>query len=352
MALPEILGTWENFVATWCLGQMPAQNPETVEEALSVLFRLWPERAQEIATGTHRGLMTISPAIDDGLMLHMCERLNGFEKVLRRLRAGERSAYSELILASRLVSAGLEPTLEPPLGSGNLDTRVTMREGDVWFEVIAPETSDAILEMRVSADKLATTLLEQNAGRRIEVLLSVDISEEVTSRVADAIRLHPDSDDTWSLDMVALVSKFVAGDKANVGPTIAQPHGSSAAIIGVAKSSITAGIRTCGIVRVPVTDNRAKRLLYAESHHFSREEMNILVMDLTKVPGKSKGWAPIIERCLQPGQNRRFGAVVLFSTGLALDTMAGLQEWRVVRNPYAYKPVPESLLQQIANADT
>jgi len=125
------------------------------------------------------------------------------------------------------------------------------------------------------------------------------------------------------------------------------PSPDAAAIIGAAQCSIDNGVRTAGIVRVPVTDTRAKRLLYGESHHSSREEMNILVMDVTRVVSSLKVWSQLIERCLQPEQNQRFGAIVLFSAGISGERMAALQDWRAVWNPYAYKPIRESLLNKI-----
>src|SRR5580765_1648870 len=67
---------------------------------------------------------------------------------------------------------------------------------------------------------------------------------------------------------------------------------------------------------VPVTDTRAKRLLYGESHHFSRDEMNVLVVDVTKIVTSLNAWSHLIARCFQPEQNRRFGAVVLFKSGM------------------------------------
>jgi len=345
MALPPVFGTtWEEFLANWCLGNAPLEDRETVENALCALFRIWPEREAAIAGVNTRGLVLVSPAIENGIVLSACENLNGFENVLRRLKTGERSAYTELNFAARLVKAGFQPVLEPALGSGFLDTRIPMDAGDVYCEVIAPETSDAICEIRMAASALATTLKEQNAGRRVEVLLSVDIDETISSRVVEAVRLHPDSNETWPLETIALVSKRVYGDDANVGPTIPSPE--AAAIVGTAQCSLNSGVRTAGIVRVPVTDTRAKRLLYGESHHFSREQMNILVVDVTRIVSSLKIWSQLIEKCFQPEQNRRFGAVVLFSAGITGDKMAPFQQWKVVRNPYATKAIPESLLRK------
>jgi hypothetical protein len=350
MALPAIFGpTWEDSVANWCLGSEPAQGRQTAETALSELLRIWPERLAAMVAGNSGGLVVVSPAIENGIVLSACSALKGFEKVLHRLKSGERAAYTELLFAARLVKGGFQPVLEPPQGDGFLDTCVPTEAGGVYCEVIAPETSDAIEEVKTAASVLAATLRDQNKGRRVEVLLSVDIDDQISTEVADAVKTHDESDEIWNLAATAQVSKRVIGDDANIGPTIPSPKG--VAIIGAAKCSIDGGLRTAGIVRVPVTDSRAKRLLYGESHHFSREEMNLLVMDVTRVISSTKAWSQMIERCLQPGQNRRFGAIVLFSTGMTGEKMAPLQDWNVVRNRYARKPVPESLLTKIVAPD-
>jgi len=57
-------------------------------------------------------------------------------------------------------------------------------------------------------------------------------------------------------------------------------------------------------------------------------------------------------RCFQPDQNRRFGAVVLFSTGITGEKMSVIENWEVVPNPYAYKPIPESLFRKILSPDS
>jgi hypothetical protein len=346
MALPQLFGSsWEEFVSNWCLGNPPIDDREAVERALAAFVRIWPAKAASLVSGPNRGLAVISPAIETGAILMACEDLDGFPNVLRRLKTGERSARSELVFASRIVKGGYRPTLEPPLGSGLLDLLIPTTEGNVYCEVIAPEMSDAIQEMTSAASALALMLRDENVGRRVEVLLTVDIDETVAKRVAESVREHSDSDETWEIEDLAVVSKRLTGDDANVGPTI--QAGQSIAVIGAAQTSLRDGLRTAGIARVPVTDARAKRLLYAESHHFSQCEMNILVMDMTKVVAGVKAWRPLIERCFQPDRNRRFGAVVLFTSGFTVEKMSPVQQWVVLRNQHAYKSLPNELLQKI-----
>ena len=109
MALPTIFGpTWEDFIANWCLGNPPPGERDNIEKSLSTLFRLCPEKVEALAQTPMRGLLLVSPAIHTGDVLSACESLNGFEKVVGRLKSGERAAYSELIFAARLVKAGHE----------------------------------------------------------------------------------------------------------------------------------------------------------------------------------------------------------------------------------------------------
>ena len=110
------------------------------------------------------------------------------------------------------------------------------------------------------------------------------------------------------------------------------------------------GVGTLGIVRVPVTDERARRLMEGESHHFSRDEMNIVVMDVSKIVGNLDAWGQMIQRGLQPNLNRRFGAIIFYSWGRMGEKMTRHEHWRVIQNPHAYRPIPEWVLNKILDA--
>jgi hypothetical protein len=100
-----------------------------------------------------------------------------------------------------------------------------------------------------------------------------------------------------------------------------------------------------------MTDERAKRLLYAESHHFSPDHINVLVINATSVPGGIKTWTPLIRCALQPTQNRRFSAIILFSVGIGGEKMGTLETWTAITNSHAYCPIPEKFLQRVVNEE-
>jgi hypothetical protein len=70
------------------------------------------------------------------------------------------------------------------------------------------------------------------------------------------------------------------------------------------------------------------------------------------MPGGMKWWWPLALRWLQPSRNRRVGAIILYDqAGIWGQQYAIRQRWRVVENPYAYMPVPRSLINAIGALD-
>jgi hypothetical protein len=121
--------------------------------------------------------------------------------------------------------------------------------------------------------------------------------------------------------------------------------------IGIVSANRNGRLPSLAMVRCPINDQRAARLMVAETHQLSREETNVLAMDVSNIPGSIPDWMPLIERRFQPNLNRRFGAVVLFKRVNQLHNANILRGYRVLRNPHAYRPVPEALLGAIENLD-
>ena len=108
---------------------------------------------------------------------------------------------------------------------------------------------------------------------------------------------------------------------------------------------------TAGVIRMPLLDSRARRLLSAELHHFSRHTRNILAIDISGVSIGPKNWAPLIQRSFQPNQNRRIGAVIFFCRGMVGIPPATRQIWASVANEHAYRPIPTVFLDKLMSLD-
>jgi hypothetical protein len=356
----NITAQWSEFVAEWCLGIQPVETPAEVERAFDALRRLWPEflaRLEAEAAQGHRDASKIVAAITRGLTIAACESLDGFRPVMDRVRREEKSAYAELEFAAALVRCGFTPRLEPRLGRKSPDCLVEVESKQVYAEVIAPERSAEIRAAEATAERMATVLVERTTGTRTEVLLSGDpgaqfddILDAVTATLPDG-RVH-------NVEGIARVRRdFLGSQPPNVGPVIAnydpRPGHDPRPAIGVARmTGGGGGVFTSATVRLPVTDERAHRLLSKELSHFSSTERNILVIRTTEAHGGMKWWWPLTLRWFQPSRNRRIGAIVLYEhSAMMYQQIAIRQRWRVIENPYAYMPVPRSLINAIGTLD-
>ena len=347
MSLAKIFGNdWTEFIENWCAGAIPTTDQVTTELGLNTLLQFWPDYVQKIANNPTKGLLTISHAVRIGLILEACKSLNGFEKILQRIKSGESSALSELKFTERLLSVGLLPQLEPALNGKLLDTKLTYNNEEVYFEVITPETSEATKEAVLQIEEFATELLTTVAGKRVEVFFFQDLTSEIREMVMLRIKKPQNANGRFEIPDIAIITIQDEPFDFTITP---QTEKKDSAVINVAKITNTLDQKTMAIVRLCITDSRGKRLLSSELHHFSKDNINILVMDVTKVTEGINKWMRIIEGCLQPNQNRRFSAVLFFSESFYSDKLGIKQMWNQIINEHSYKKVPKGLLEMIVS---
>ena len=198
---------------------------------------------------------------------------------------------------------------------------------------------------KLEIEEFALELLNLNPGKRIEILLTQDITIEIKEEVKLALQQFQEPKTNHKVNDVAIINIQEEPFDLNISPQ--EQKKETDAVIGVARAIYSEEQKSLAIVRLCITDSRAKRLLYAESHHFNKEHTNILVMDVSSVTGGMKKWIEIIGRCFQPNQNRRFGAVIFFSEGFYVDKINIEQSWKQLTNKHAYNKVPSKLLEMI-----
>lgn len=118
-------------------------------------------------------------------------------------------------------------------------------------------------------------------------------------------------------------------------------------ILLVAGIEINNGIISKAKISLPVTDDRVERLMTDESRHFLQNKRNLLVMDVSKIPGAMQTWVNLIQRRFQPTRNQRFGAVVLLAVSNPVQNDIIKKRLYILKNQYANKPVPKILLKKL-----
>jgi len=301
--------------------------------------------------------MYVVGAIDVGLTLAACESLSGFGPVMDRLRRGEESALAELQFAHAVIRCGFTPILEPRLGSKVLDCSVDIGSERVFVEVISPERAAGLKNAEDTLFSLATEIVERTGGTRSEILLSTEPEAQFEAIVTAVTSAQPDGS-VHNVEGIGWVRRdFLGPQPPNVGSLIYNPDPRPVLAVGrtaVDQRVVEGPTFTSATVRLPITDERAHRLLSNELRHFSSEEQNILAVRVSNAPGHMKGWRPLALRWLQPSRNRRVGAIILFEQVQEATTHSPAvirQRWQVIENPYAYKPIPRSLVTAISALD-
>ena len=342
--IPEVFGaSWTKFVDEWCLGTPPFEPSEVCARALRALVKHLPEHVQRVLTGPSRGLGIIAGNIDLGLTLDDTESLSGFVPVVARLRAGERGAGSELTVAAALAQIGFSPALQVETGTKRPDLAITVGNSPVYGEVIAPDRAEVVKETTDRMGEIATAILSGCDGANIELFLDFD-PERID--IALASKFIADSPQTLEPAEVPEVGRFVK--RPFTFPPITTPsidRRTSGTVMGVARSSIRGTGGSLVAVRAPVFDGRAKRLLTAELHHFSKNAPNFVAINCGDVSGGMSDWASSLARCFQPKQNTRISAVLLYHSGLIGNPLQLHRAWKVLVNPHAANPLPDALLK-------
>lgn len=285
---------WAAVVAEWGLGTPLPVAADSGWAALDALERLYPARLDRVLTGDARGVWVLAPLIALGQDLAACEHLNGIGPVLARLRAtgkdgnGRRSAAAELRFAAALVALGYHPRLEPSLGAKKPDGLITTSAGDVYYEVIAPAISAKEQEALRTIREPLDTLLK--TGRKRQQRYGNDAIRADLERLMQPAEIY-----------------------------------------------------------VEVPNEQGVHLFEDETRHFSRETMNIVIMDVSALPYDVAAWVPVIARRFQPNQNRRIGAVVIMRVYNRAPVL--IPCYIIVPNPHASKPVPNNLLNSVRALD-
>jgi hypothetical protein len=367
---------WPTIVADWYLGQVPTLSQERGWELLGVLEELWPEYLDRVLELNSRGWGIMSQVVNDGLTLLTCRDVPGFDAILRRAKRGgrdERDALAELRLATRFRQKGCEVELEPEIEGKHPDCLVKRGEDKVYCEVTAPEAAQPISRLQSVLSRFSVDLMNENRGMKIEMYLDHDPGPDGLAAIRDLLRDSSTLGEDVSHEItgvgVVRYSLFarrvsINRDRIVLPPSLvhkrsgARPEINLAPFFPTPDAARRPGLRmhawcTTSLVTIctPIIDERAASLMGAETQHFSRNEQNLLVIDVSAIPDGIRSWIPLIQRRLQPAINTRFGAVALITSDLSQGTGERLDRWTVLRNQYALRPLSDWFLQILQELD-
>lgn len=341
---------WNEVVAHWCFGSPLSVPPEKAWVALGVLEELWPEYLGDVLARGLRGDFVIAHVIDDGLTLLACRNLDGFDSVLYRMRNNEQSALAEARFASVLVNLGYQPVLDTPHKNGkHPDALILSDNQEVFIDVISPERSDNLKHLSDIGTALVNHFLEKLSARftnkRLEIFaLAPDLMSirEHIDRFIDESE-NPVTDEIYAISEIALI-KFNDGNTQIDISQLIQVEPDPPLIMGTTSTNQTGN---SVVLRFSTADERLQRMLNDKSPQFSKEEANLFVIDLSRIPYGLKNWPHLVRRRLQVERNRRFSGVLLLHRYLDNEARSFVLNSHLEEHPNPNKKLPVSYLNDL-----
>ena len=342
---------WAEVIKKWCLGRSLVIPDETAWDALGVLERFWPEYLGGVLSRGARGNSIIVEAIDIGLSLSACQKLKGFEGIVKRLRGGDKDVLPEVRFAAFLVDLGYDPVLDEEHRGKNPDALIVSEGQEIFIDVISPHLSDEITETYAAMRKLAEVLLEKLSQRATNLILDIYCLASPDT-VLDAVSSFLDNPLQPSLETVHELSgcALIKCSRKKENPTsfsVDLPADVPPSVLLVSAANLT---NNNVFVRYSAADERLKRKMSDKLNQFSPEEINLLVIDIMYVPNGFKVWQPLLRRNLPPARNKRFSGVMLYQR-LWNGTGRYGREWYLEQHPDPYKKLPTSFIETLARME-
>jgi hypothetical protein len=268
------------------------------------------------------------------------EHAKYFRGVLDRLRAGQRSAYSELVVGSALRTLGHDPQFES--GDGEADLSCEVARTPIAFEVYAPEDSRASQDQRTLVDTLQQAITDGISNSRVEVGILEPFDKSQIAIAVQTIQNSPAQ--TWV--SIGDWAQFRRIDEEQAIPPMFDGTGAQVRVTG---DSEVKGPGKSVVVRWEHADTRARYALERKRGQVREGVRNVVVMDVCAVGGIGD-WPETIATL--PGTDfDKIGAIAFFHQGCLGPPERVRRRWRIVDNPHAGLRIPEILMSGFESLD-
>jgi hypothetical protein len=339
--IPEAFGgSWEAFCQRWCREGDLAHSRAEVSLGLRTLERLWPEELARIAGQSQGGTSAPALCIEKGLQLAACEGAPYFTAVFNRLKAGQRSAYSELVVGEALRALGYAFHFEA--GDGQADLVGTIGGQPVAFEVYAPDDSFASQQQSSLVQDLRNAISDAIGSSRVELeicdLFDKTRIETAVKTICAATSLRWLPIESWAMFRRTYEGEVLAPDFDGDG-----------AQMRIAGDTDRKGTGKSVVIRWAPVDMRARHALERKRAQVREGIGNVVVFDVCAVGGV-RDWPEVIAKL--PGTDfEKIGAVLSFDQGSVGPPERIRRRWRCVLNPNATLPIAEEFISAVESLD-
>jgi hypothetical protein len=357
--------TWAEIENDWLVGNRIALPPQTVVDAFDRVERTfgreWIESSRlQNGIPTHGTRPTLHVAFM-GQLVAALDGLAGAERLLELLRQNDPSATAEVTAIHHLrwVCPTADVELYPSVKVGERlrqpDFRVREDGESVWtyFEVTRPDVSEEQQAIAGLAEQLTAFLGAATNSFALEVFLRRRPVEREVEHLTARIPVFCSLDGIRSEELPEGLGVLSLNQcQPGVIVPLNHPGEPNCPRLGFARGFVEAGQAVRHIaVRIAYADERAKQFLSDEAKQLPTEYPGLIMVEMSRAPGGFQAWEPLLQRCFQPTQRTRVGAVCLFMSAQELtpNGAALVPHTKVLVNPHARLPLASWITDGLRN---
>lgn len=347
----------------WILGSMSelAASPESAVEAFErterLLGRGWIDKSRlgagdSVISGTSPTLRVVNM----GQKLSLIEDLAERERLLERIRGGDRSAEGELtaIYLLRRPNPKLAVELYPKVSNREADFRVKAPADDGWtyIEVTQLEESEAQDRAKEIMRRIAAAVKETESTFALEVLLRRVPTESEIGEILARVPVICGHLETAREELSESLG-FLSLNQSEPGVVVIHEHPGEENIsrLGIAHAVVGPGLHRRHLsVRMSFSDDRATAMLHDEAQQLPKDSPGLVMAGVGLATGAIKTWEPLLRSRFRPTMHTRVGGVFLWN-GATVATPKGMDQLfhtQLIVNPHAALPLPNWIVDTLS----
>jgi hypothetical protein len=352
----------EDIERDWLAGDVSAlaASPDSVVASFDrterALGREWIEKSRIILGNRIQGTNPTLRIVNMGQKLVALENVTDSERLLHRIRNGDRSAEGELtaIYLLRSRNPGVTVELYPKVGEREADFRVRGPDEQLWtyVEVTQLSTSEANDRAREIMERIAAAIRPIQLAFALEVFLrripTQSEIDEIFTKVPELCNKSGDQREELPDSL-----GFLSLNQSEPGEVVTHAHAGEENVSRLGLANVITGPgepKRHISVRMAFSDDRAKAMLDAEAPQLAKDAPGLIMAGVGRATGAMKTWEPPLLRRFQPQIHTRVSGVCLWMGGLYTTSKGEDQlfETKLIVNPHAKFPIPGWISKTVA----
>lgn len=279
---------------------------------------------------------------DDWCVLRHLPKADIFSK---RLKFDYDSTTSEIYVGAKLVTGGFEIEIEPLLEGRKPDFRFNIEKEWIYLETCYRSLSKSLINANKILEEASSLVAKSIPGRHGMLALLKPITLEELPTIKKWLDKNASKHEAY-LDSVAYYYSDAKIDSCIDDNHALTKYLSKPRLFATYFTSDLRGPGTKGTACMQVCDFQAQEILENEAKQLSKNELGIICLDLSRVMGGIREWAPLIEKRFQPKINTRISAVILIEKVMSIHGEMHLLG-TFLNNKFSNKPIPERTVSRL-----